>query len=177
MVSVPTSIDARGLLCAQMKIVYDLMDSTIADCSQEIANTRLAGGTTNSISVVYLHVVSSDDYMFNQMARGGAMLYESDGWQRRIGIENVSAIQTDTRAGLVLDMNVLREYAAAVRATTERFLEQATEAELAREVESFLGAKVSVAEFLGTFAVTHLSEHWGEISALKGVLGLKGLPF
>jgi hypothetical protein len=36
---------------------------------------------------------------------------------------------------------------------------------------------VQVSTFLGGLGLVHLSAHAGEIAALKGVHGVKGLPF
>ncbi len=36
---------------------------------------------------------------------------------------------------------------------------------------------VPAIDYLATFGVVHVSEHAGEIAALKGVRGRKGLPF
>jgi len=177
MVSIPTGIDARGLLRAQMKIIYDMVEGTIADCSQEIANTWREGWTTRPISVVYLHAVCSDDFMVNEVARGGARLYEAQGWQQRLGAMNMIYVEGVPPGSVKLDMSVVREYTAAVRTATDDFLLNATEAELSRLVDNHQGGQISVAEYLASYLGTHMSEHCGEISALKGVLGLKGLPF
>ena len=32
-------------------------------------------------------------------------------------------------------------------------------------------------QYVSSIPVLHLASHWGEIAALKGVQGLKGLPF
>jgi hypothetical protein len=177
MVSIPTRIDARTLLQAHMKTIYDMVEGTIADCSQEAANTWRDGWTAQPISVIYLHALCSDDYMVNEVARGGARLYEAGGWQERLGAVNMLYMEGIPPGSLTLDLNVVREYGAAVRAATDQFLANATEAELTRLVGNHSGGQIPVAEYLATYLGTHMSEHCGEIAALKGVLGLKGLPF
>jgi hypothetical protein len=64
-----------------------------------------------------------------------------------------------------------------VKQATDDFLAVATAADFQREVDSPLGTKVPVSQFLGAFGIVHLGLHSGEIAALKGVHGLKGLPF
>ena len=177
MVSIPTSVDARALLCAHMKTIYDMVEGTIADCSPEVANTWKDGWTAQPISVIYLHALCSDDYMVNEIAKGGARLYEAQGWQQRLGAVNMLYMEGVPPGSLTLDMSAVREYAAAVRAASDDFLANATEANLSRLVDNHMGGQIPVAEYLASYLGTHMSEHCGEIAALKGVLGLKGLPF
>ena len=61
-------------------------------------------------------------------------------------------------------------------AATEAYLESLSDDDLAEEIDTF-GGKQERARFLGTTCLWHVTSHQGEISALKGVQGLKGLPF
>lgn len=72
-----------------------------------------------------------------------------------------------------LDLAVVREYAQFVYAATDDFFAGAPEEKLLEEVEGPVGRVLVV----GDIMLSHVSEHWGEIVALKGVQGLKGLPF
>jgi hypothetical protein len=177
MVNLQAGVDARAVLRAQFKVAHDMLENTIAGCTQEVGGHRIAGATIHTISAVYAHALTGEDFMVNQWARGGRTLLETDGWDTRAGITDVQNLLAVEPGSITFDINILREYAAAVREATDRFLAGASAEDLAREVDSFLGGKIPVAEFLGSFGVTHLSEHCGEIAALKGVQGLKGLPF
>ena len=66
--------------------------------------------------------------------------------------------------------------AGAVAAATDDFLANATDEELNKEVDSPVGKQPFIT-FFANIALTHAAGHWGEIAALKGVQGLKGLPF
>ena len=75
-----------------------------------------------------------------------------------------------------MDMPKLREYAKAVFAATDTYVDSLSETDMAREIE-FFGRKMPlVAFFLGVMC-THCANHTGEISTLKGLQGLKGYPF
>ena len=75
-----------------------------------------------------------------------------------------------------MDMPKLREYAQAVFAATDAYLDTLTEADMGREIE-FGGNKPALATFFINVMATHCANHTGEISTLKGLQGLKGYPF
>ena len=66
-------------------------------------------------------------------------------------------------------------YRASVRAATDAYIANLTPTELDRQVE-LIGSQRPVADALAIMVV-HIASHGGEIAALKGVQGLKGLPF
>src|SRR5262249_21187766 len=80
-------------------------------------------------------------------------------------------------AGAALDLSALRAFGAAVYAATGAFLADAADAELERLIDDPFGEKVTMAQFLSTIGVVHAASRAGDISALKGVHGLKGIPF
>jgi hypothetical protein len=77
----------------------------------------------------------------------------------------------------VFDVDALREYAAALFAQTAAFLESPPPGDLERVITTPLGSPMNAATYLASFGLVHLAQHTGEISAVKGVLGVKGLPF
>ena len=79
-------------------------------------------------------------------------------------------------ADLTVDLVAFREYAKAVAAATDDFLANATDQEMNKEVDSPVGKQPFITYF-ANLGLTHIAGHWGEIAALKGVQGLKGLPF
>ena len=52
-----------------------------------------------------------------------------------------------------------------------------TPADLERKVDTGFIGEQTIAFVLGNIGVWHVAEHNGEIAALKGAQGLKGLPF
>ena len=69
----------------------------------------------------------------------------------------------------------LLDYAAAVGAATDNYIATLTTKELDRLVP-IMGQEWPVADVLALLVV-HASGHLGEIAALKGIQGVKGLPF
>ena len=58
-----------------------------------------------------------------------------------------------------------------------RYVSSLGPADLERKVDTGFVGEQTVGYVLGNICVGHVAEHNGEIAALKGVQGLKGLPF
>ncbi len=76
-----------------------------------------------------------------------------------------------------MELPAFREYARAVYAATDAYVGGLSEAALERKVDTGFIGEQTVAFVLTNIAAWHVAEHGGEIAALKGVQGLKGLPF
>jgi len=165
-------MEVRTLLRRQFRFVHQFLDIAIADVPPEIAARWLDGATINTIAQVYAHAVVAED-AFVARAQGGPAVLSQDGWGPRLGIKEATLTQTNDWPDLDLDLAVVREYAHAVYAATDDFLAAAPEEKLLEEAEGPVGRVLVV----GDIMLSHVAEHWGEIVALKGVQGLKGLPF
>jgi hypothetical protein len=75
-----------------------------------------------------------------------------------------------------IDMPKLREYAKAVFAATDAYVDSLSEGDLEKEIQ-FNERKIRLAGFFLGVMCTHCANHTGEISTLKGLQGLKGYPF
>ncbi len=170
-------MEARDLLRSQFQQMHQFVEMTVADCADEALNARGDGWTINPIGALYAHLILAEDAMVNGRARGGETLLVSEGWGEKIGISDASSRQSESWSDFKADLPALRSYAAAVAAATDDFLATASDADLLREVDAPGGGTQPVITFLANIGVTHIAGHWGEIAALKGVQGLKGLPF
>ncbi len=167
---------AQELLRAQFKQVRQLMEMTIADCSQETLDKKADEWAINSIGALYAHAAMAEDSLVNGIVRGTQPLLERDGWTEKLGVSDA----TPFSLGKKVDLPAMREFAAAVAKETDEFLANASEDELMKEVKTFggqTGQLVPAITFLANIVSTHTAGHWGEIAALKGVQGLKGLPY
>ncbi len=169
-------MEAKELLRAQFQTMHRFLDMTIKDCAPEVIEKTDDAWTINKIGSLYAHIVLAEDMMLGGMGKGGEMVLKSDGWEEKLGVDAASARQDDALAGLTIDLEVFREYARAVGDATDEFLANATDEQLDREIDA-PGGKQPYITFLANIGLTHVAGHWGEIAALKGVQGLKGLPF
>lgn len=153
-----------------------LADSVLQGLTDEQLNWS-PPGATNTIATILLHVTGTDDTFINVLAQGQPTVWERGNWSERIGFPGFPG-----RAGLWDEANAhtftlapLVEYQAAVRASIDAYLATLTGEELARTVQA-LGSEQPIAAVLG-LVVIHEAHHFGEIAALKGAQGIRGLPF
>jgi hypothetical protein len=78
---------------------------------------------------------------------------------------------------VTLDLDLFRQYAAAVYAATDEFLSTVSDADLDRIVDPGFAPPMPVRSFVANVLAWHVATHQGEISALKGVQGFNGLDF
>ncbi len=169
-------MEAKELLRDQFKTIHQFMDMTIADCSPEVLENKDDAWTINKIGSLYAHVVLGEDMMVGGMGKGGETVFNGDGWEEKLGVSSVSARQDEELAGMTIDLEAFREYSKAVGAATDEFLANATDEQLEKEIDGPVGKQPFIT-FFANIGLTHVAGHWGEIAALKGVQGLKGLPF
>jgi hypothetical protein len=145
------------MLKQQVEGAAQVLGATLSGCTDEIINAQ-SPGTANSIAATVVHAVYTLDRM---VTTGRQTIYESGGFATKLGFE----------------MPPGQEYIAAVFAAAARTLEGMTDADLDREVDFVPGQKTTIGRMLGRIGVFHLGFHIGEVSALKGVRDLKGIPF
>ena len=152
-------------------------DGTIADVTPEQA-TRDFGGLTNSIGGTIAHNLQGEDYFITR-EQGREPLWVTGGWEQRVGVPFLMNMDRQQSLAANPDLNALREYAKAVYANTEAYLDSISDADLDKEIDlsSFGMGKPLLGSFLTMFSVGNNFAHTGEISALKGTLGAKGYPF
>ena len=153
---------------------HEWFQGTIADLTQEQADF-VPPGKAHPIGETVAHVIQSEDSILNGMIRGKPTLWESEGWGERLRIPDVTMHTEEQARQFRCDLEALRPYQEAVYASVAEFLDSATEADLAREVQSAIGP-MTVADGLTNALVGNTLVHTGEISALKGVQGAKGYP-
>ena len=126
---------------------------------------------TNHIAWLVWHIARVEDGWVSRLRRSHAV-WQTDGWADRFHMDPVSsgAGQTleEVQAMPAIPLSDLMAYFDAVRAVTRRYLEQATDADLAQEYPSSLGPRT------GTWIVGHIlveeSQHVGQVALLRGMM-------
>lgn len=173
-----TALDAITVLRNELKQGHDILEQAVLCLPEDQLHHRGKNSTIQSIATIYAHTVMSEDRMMNDKILERASIFERDGWAESVGIEIIPfGGDYDTWVASVagVDFGALREYADNVYAESDRCLAALTESDLDRTV-TFVD-KMPLGSFLGTIIVWHAIHHAGEICALKGVLGGRGLPF
>ena len=151
----------------------------LSDCDPELLNRTLPGATIGSIASIYAHVVFGEDAFVQSRFQGKPTIYESGGWEQKTGVAFPGvppAITPEWASALNMDLSTFQEYAEAVFAATDSYLANLPDSELERKIQGVMG-EYTVGWGIAILLVQHEAEHSGEIAALKGVQGLKGLPF
>ena len=169
----------QAMLRQQLSGYHDILEQTIADCQPETLDNNLPGATITSVGSIYAHTVFSEDNILHGMLQGKASIYRSQDWAARIGVDMPDPGEFTPEWARTVRMNLpaFREYARLVYAATEAYIAGLSTADLDRKVQTGFVGEQTVAFVVSNILGWHVAEHTGEIAALKGVLGRKGLPF
>jgi uncharacterized damage-inducible protein DinB len=169
-------MDTLEYILMQLSSLREQANDTLKDTTDEQLNWA-PPGTVNSIKATYLHLVTCEDIYIQNVLRDQPLVWETGGWGKRIGIENIPGVGdgwAEVQAAQ-LTLGSLLEYDQAVQAETRAYLEKLNDKELTRVVKFYDNDAPAAAVLV--FLVTHSSGHLGEIAAVKGMQGVKGLPF
>ncbi len=166
----------------QIQGAHEFISGTMADVTAEQAHWQ-PPGTANPIGAQYVHVLTAEDGVVNGMIRGGTPLFASE-FAGRAGFSSPPP-QSDTESlpnwhawarDVEVDLDQLREYAAAMHQRTESYLESLSDEDLARPLEHPAVGDATVGRMLDIAVLNNTQWHCGEISCLKGIQGAKGYP-
>jgi uncharacterized damage-inducible protein DinB len=162
-----------------IKVTLDLarqyLEAAVQDTDAETLARKLPGATVGPIGEIYGHTLHNEDWAFNQLIQGKDMLLKSEGWAGRLGLDP-NAKDHDWNAVARDHFGELREYGKAVTAATDAFLDSIADEDLSKPID-FFGRKETMGWVIADTVLVHISFHSGEVASLKGVMGLKGLPW
>lgn len=170
-------MNAQSAIQEQLALGHDILEQTIGDCNQETLEKNLPGATITNIGAIYAHIVFGEDMIVNGMLQGKAPVYQAAGWAGKINVEMPGpAMSQEWGRNVKLDLPAFREYAKAVYEASGAYVGGLADSDLERKIDSGFAGEQTIAWMAGIL-VNHVATHTGEIAALKGVQGLKGLPF
>jgi len=173
-----------AVLASATRQAHWLINATLGDVTQEEAN-RPAPGLANPIGTAYAHVVFAEDGVVNGLLQGQAPLLAT-AYAGKTGVDRpmpmpggVEGSMEEWLHNTAVNLDDLRAYSAAVFAATEAFIAGVDEATLDRKIDmSFVGlGEMAFSDVFTLLVVQHCDNFSGEISAMKGVFGMKGYPF
>lgn len=169
-------MNAKEYIHCQIASVRHLSDVVVQDVTDEQFNWA-PPGTANSISATLVHMFIGEDRIIHTVLQGKPPVWAADGWDKRIGLSAPPAqgANWDHVSKEAPSIGQVVAYGQAIRAETDAYLAGLTAEELNRMV-SFLGSERPVGDVLAML-VSHTMHHAGEICAVKGIQGVKGLPF
>ncbi|MGE0057777.1 MAG: DinB family protein [Dehalococcoidia bacterium] len=166
-------MDIRDSFLNALNDAHRMGDIALEDLTPEVAHFD-AGGTTNTIAQLLSHLTMGEDAAFNRMITGGTRIIETDSWAEKCGIplERGAVWGKEWK----LNIDAFREYRELVKKSASGYIETMDLADLDKEVEAFNGLR-PVHNIMQIIVINHMLGHEGEVSTLKGIQGLKGLPF
>lgn len=139
---------------------------------------RDSATSANTIAGTLFHIACGYEKLVCRTILGGETIYDRDGWVDRLPVDVDSEPNDPAFEALSEDeYREIRAYVSSVLGEMEAFVVNlSAEQEAAGPaVEDF--GNGSVGELLIWPMLFHTTHHFGEISALIGVRGGKGLPF
>lgn len=160
---------------AEMSSVRRSIERVMKDMPDEIFNWATPG-TANAISATFVHLMNSEDHFIQEVLQGKPTIWESRVWSERTGIQKPPGIGEDWSEfkRRQIQIQPLLEYMADVWVATDQYLASLAPEDLDRKLE-FAGRERSVGDMLH-LSIAQSYSHTGEIAALKGIQGIKGLP-
>jgi hypothetical protein len=151
------------------------LEAAIQETDAATLGRRLPGATIGPIGEIYGHTIGNEDWAFNQLIQGKDLILKSGGWAAKLGLD-AEGTEHDWNSVAQDHLGALQEYAKAVFAATDAFLVGLSDADLDRPID-FFGRKETMGWVIADTVLVHVAFHSGEIASLKGVMGLKGLPW
>ena len=171
-------MNAIGCLRESVQWGYQLLEMVMADVSDEQARWT-PPGVANPIGALYAHALLSVDGVINGMLKGGAPRFATE-WAGQAGqLPPQMSLSFEWGRGIQPDLPALGQFGQTVVADADAYLAQLSESDLDRMLDlssAGLGTR-SVSWIVSALVASHLNNMAGEISALKGIQGLKGYPF
>ena len=170
-------MNAQEAVRQQLGFWHGVAGQVLGDCGDAL-NARVGDAKIGSLAAIYAHVVFGEDGIVNGMFQGKPLLFQEQGFDKKTGVAHPGGpFQNEDWANSVkMDLASFQEYAAAVFAQTDAYLAGLSDAEMDRKIPGPVG-ETTVGWMVVNILATHFPQHLGEIAALKGVHGLKGLPF
>lgn len=172
-------MNAQQAFREQLNFWHGTLDGMVGECAADVLHKAIPGATTNTIAATYAHAVLVEDFIGNGMLQGKPALCQAAGWEARTGVPVPSsppAMWTEWGSDVKMNVAPFQEYAKSVYAATDAYVAGLSEADLDRKVAGPMG-ETTVGWMIAVILVTHNTSHAGEVAALKGVHGAKGLPF
>lgn len=169
--------DARAVLNGQFDSGHQALDYTVGDLTVEQLHHYHEDSTIGTPASIYLHVAWVEDLVVNHMLQGRPTVYDSQGWGEKLPDAAVHRGPSSLEWALSVktpDVASLKEYANAVRPTVTEYIANASDEELDRMIDFFAGPTPIYGAL--SMLIWNLGVHTGEIAALRGLAGMKGLP-
>jgi len=170
---------AVDLLREQNKWAHATLEATMKGVAKDVAHFRKVGSAL-PVGAAYAHAIISEDIVVATMFLQTKPLSTKS---KNIGISKPMPgfdawDQHDKWYKTVeVDLKKLEAFSKKVAKVTDKWLATLTDKDLDKEIDRPVIGKHTLAYFISNFVILHTANLTGEVSAIKGVQGLKGYPF
>jgi hypothetical protein len=169
-------VNAPQLLSYALSFSQQSLEEVVADVTEREA-LWLPSGVANPIGALYLHTLYDIDAIVHRMFQDKPPLWDRQGWGKRLGVEIDLDLSQEWARSVRFDLGQAREYGAAVFKEATDYVASLGDDDLDRFITTGMGESTTLGQLLHSFVIWHIDVHCGEISALKGALGMKGYAF
>lgn len=164
-------MNATAYAKLQLEQAFSLLNGTAQGMTEAQYNFK-PEGTANPIGKNHVHSLTAVDFFLNFLAQGKAPLWS--GFAASTGLPQNSLEIWKFEGKIPLD--AIASYGQDVQKSALDYLATLSDGDLDRELDTRVFGTQNVG-FLLQLAGMHTVGHTGDIAALKGLQGLKGLPF
>ena len=129
-------------------------------------------GTCNAAAKSHVHALTSYDFFLISKAKGADMLWPAFAPQHGLP---PNSTEIWGHGGAIAGA-AINEFAEQIQKATLDYIATLNDADLDRQVDTQFFGKQALAYVL-QLAAMHCAGHAGDVAAVKGMQGLKGLPF
>lgn len=166
----------------EQKRLHAGLREAVSDLTPEEWHYSLPG-TTNNIAFLMWHSVRTEDNILRFILQGRAPIWNEGNWHERLGlpprVQGTGMATEEARAFHIADLPLFMQYIDEVWREYEDFLAGISDGgqALSERIVTVkpLGNMPAILT-IGQVCISHLFIHLGEISALRGAMGKKGLP-
>jgi hypothetical protein len=165
------AMDAVTYAQQHLKRTFGLFNQ-IADGMTAEQYTWKPAGTANAIAKTHVHAMTSVDLFINATLASAEMRWKTFAAEQRLPANpmEIWGFSGD------ISLDAMKEYSRGVQDAALEYIATLTDGDLDREVDTAFFGKQTAAFMIGLTAI-HVMGHGGDIAAVKGLQGLKGLPF
>lgn len=172
-------MNAVTLLRNQLAWAHHTLEATVADTKDKALHFTDTGKAL-SVGAAYAHAVLEEDIVVATMFTHKKPLSQGN---KNTGVSEPIPDFSEWEKhetwakNVKIDLPKLQAFAKKVSKQTDTYLAGLTDEDLDQEIERPMIGKQTLAFFISTFVILHIANLAGEISAAKGMQGLKGYPF
>lgn len=169
-------MDTKTVIRIALEGGFMTLDAMMGDVTPDILHWT-PPGTAQRVAASYAHVLVATDWQVHGMLQQKQGLWETT-WAGKTGISPVSPMITPEWGKTVqVDLAQARQYEAAVKEALWAYVDSVNDFGALVDLSAMGFGQQSLAWILLTLVAAHCATLAGDISAIKGVQGVKGSPF